>query len=75
MTATALAHFGIIARPHGLGGFVGCVLPVRARLRLVKRGVSKLRRTTKYTRRTTGPMFSLDMLLRFFVVILEQHDL
>ena len=39
-TATALASFGIRARRTCLGGYVGCVLPVRARLRLVKRSVS-----------------------------------
>jgi hypothetical protein len=39
-TATALANFDIIARRKCLGGCVGCVLPVRARLRLVKRSVS-----------------------------------
>jgi hypothetical protein len=39
-TATALASFGIRTRPQCLGGFAGCVLPVRARLRLVKRSVS-----------------------------------
>jgi len=39
-TATALASFGIIARRKCLGGCFGCILPVRARLRLVKRGVS-----------------------------------
>ena len=42
-TATALANFGIIARRTCLGGCVSCVLPVRARLRLVKRGVNRLR--------------------------------
>ncbi len=46
-TATALASFGIIARLNGLGGVVGFVLPVRARLRLVKRSVSSLTYTCK----------------------------
>ncbi len=41
-TATALAGFFLFFFSKRLGGFPGCVLPVRARLRLVKRGVRRL---------------------------------
>ncbi len=39
-TPPALGSFSIIARPKGLGGVVGFVPPVRARVGLVNRGVS-----------------------------------
>jgi hypothetical protein len=39
MTATALANFGIIARPKRFGGRVGAFLPHRARARRHNAGV------------------------------------
>jgi hypothetical protein len=41
-TTPALASFGRRARHNGFGGFVDCVLPVKARGCLVTHGVSRL---------------------------------